>query len=81
MIKAMKTVRALLFAVLPVSMRSKSMTYLSQRHFKKLLMDLTKLIGVRLFGQNWSSCDFEACFKLPSYQANNVLFARSGCSR
>ena len=67
MIKAMKTVQALLFAVLQVSMRSRSMSYLSKRHFKKLLVDLIKLIGVRLFVLNWSPCGFEACFDLPSY--------------
>ena len=65
----------------PVSMRSKLMTCLSQRHFKKLSADLIKLIDARLFVQSWSRCDFRTCFELPSYQSNNVLSARSECSR
>ena len=44
-------------------------------------MDLIKIIGVRLFVRSWNRCDFETCFELPSYQADNVLSARSGYSR
>ena len=77
----MKMMRALLCLGVPVSIQSKLMTRLSQRHFKKLLVDLINLIGVRLFVRTWSRCEFEVCFELPNYQTDNVLSARSECSR
>ena len=80
MLRAMKMTRALLCLGVPVSIQSKLMTRLSQRHFNKLLADLINLIGVEYscgpgVDANWR------CFELPNYQADNVLSARSECSR
>ena len=46
MIRAMKMTRALLCLGVLVSIQSKLMTRLSQRHFNKMLVNLINLIGV-----------------------------------
>ena len=62
--------RSLLCLGVPVSIQSKLMTRLSQRHFKKLLVDLINLLGVRLFLRTWGRCEFEVfrAAQLPSGQ-------------